>query len=293
VIKYIFMLAALSLSTAAEAKIKVVTSTSDLAYFAAQIGGDLIEVEAIASPKADIHFVEIRPSYMTKVAAADVAFKIGLELDMWMDRIIDGSHNGRLIVADCSKYIEPLEVPTFKADARHGDLHRFGNPHYWLGPQNVKPITEAIVEGLTKADPQHEARFRENQQAFLAEIDRGLEALAAKRERLRGKEVVFYHNSWPYFNAYTGLIAAGFIEPFPGVSPSPSHLKKITELVQERHIPIIAVEPYFDKRAPDKIASVTGAKVVTVYPSIGGRQAGESYLQWLEGNLDALLEVIP
>ncbi len=280
----------LVLPTWAAAKVKVVTSTSDLASFAAEIGGDLVEVSSIASPRADVHFVEVRPSYMVKVAKADVVLKVGLELDLWMDRIIDGSRNSDLIVVDCAKYVEPLEIPTFKADARHGDLHRFGNPHYWMSPKNVKPITDAIVEGLIAADPEHAEFYRHNQETYLQILEGELEALAPALGTLQDLEIIFYHNSWPYFSEYTGLVAAGFVEPYPGVSPSPSHIKEITELATERHIKLIAIEPYFDRRVPEKIAGVAGARVITLYPSVGGRDKNESYVDWLRGNLDALAE---
>ena len=272
---------------------RVVTSTTDLAYFAREIGGEYVEVQSIASPTADVHFIEIRPSFMRKVAQADVVLKVGLELDLWMDRIIDGSRNNRLVVVDCSENIQALEVPSFKADARYGDLHRFGNPHYWLGPQNVEPITDAIVRGLTSADPGHAEEYHENRQRLLSEITAALEGLKPKLQRLEGIEVVFYHNSWPYFNEYTGLKAAGFVEPYPGVPPSPAHVAEITGLVASRAIRLIAIEPYYDQRVPNKIAGATEAKVVVLYPSVGGRTGGETYFEWLEGNIDALLGALP
>jgi ABC-type Zn uptake system ZnuABC Zn-binding protein ZnuA len=272
------------------ARTKVVTSTSDLAHLAAEIGGELVDVASIASPRADVHFVEVRPSYMAKLARADVALKVGLELDTWMDRLIDGSRNSDLTVVDCSKFVEPLEVPTFKADARHGDLHRFGNPHYWTGPKNIEPITDAIVEGLTTADPDHADQYRQNQQVYLATFESALEEIKEMMAALRSAEVIFYHNSWPYFSEFTGLIAAGFVEPYPGVPPSPSHVKEMIELVTTRGIKLIAVEPYFDRRVPEKIADASGATVVTIYPSVGGRDKNESYIDWLRGNLVAIAE---
>jgi zinc/manganese transport system substrate-binding protein len=274
------------------AAIRVVASTSDLAYFAKEVGGDLVEVSHIAPPNADIHFIEVRPSYMIKVARADVALKIGLELDMWMDRIIDGSRNSQLIIVDCSGHIEPLEVPSFKADARYGDLHRFGNPHYWLSPTNVRSITDAIIEGLAAADPEHADQFYQNQATFLSSLEKDLDRLRDKLKMLQGIEVVYYHNSWPYFNQLTGITSVGFVEPYPGVPPSPHHIRELTELVRGRGIKLIAVEPYFDKRVPNRIASESGARVVTLYPSIGGRDKNETYIQWLEGNINTLIEAL-
>lgn len=289
----IFVLLLLLMTPAVLAKVKVVTATSDLAWFTEQIGGDQVDVDAIASPTADIHFVEVRPSYMVKVSRADIVFRVGLELDMWLDKIIDGSRNNNLEIVDCSKYIKPLEVPTFKADARYGDLHRFGNPHYWLSPDNIEPITRAIVEGLSSVDPANSQMYQAKREQLLTNIQSQIEALQPKIERLRGVKAIYYHNSWPYFDNYVGMEAVDFIEPYPGVSPSPTHIKELTDLVQGHSITVIGVEPYFDRRVPEKIAGSTEAKVVTLYPSIGGRSKDEGYIEWFEGNLDALLEVLP
>jgi ABC-type Zn uptake system ZnuABC Zn-binding protein ZnuA len=119
-----------------------------------------------------------------------------------------------------------------------------------------------------------------------------LNALDSKIKRLAGVEAVYYHNSWPYFDDYVGIEAVDFVEPYPGVPPSPSHVKELSEHMTERGIKVIGVEPYFDKRVPEKIASASGATVITLYPSIGGRDSDESYVDWFEGNIDALLRAV-
>lgn len=288
--KILLLLLVLVLPLSASAGLKVVASTSDLAYFAKVVGGDLVEVNSIANPKADLHYVETRPSYMVKLRDADVVLEVGLELDMWMTRLVDGSRNNRVKVVDCSKYVKPLEVPAFKPDASYGDLHRFGNPHYWLSPDNVGPIMQSITEGLSQVDPEHADSFEKNRQTFMDELDKELPAIKEMAAPLKGMELITYHNSWPYFAEYFGIELPGFIEKFPGVAPSPSHVSDVIDLVKQDHIKVIGMEPYFDKRIPEKIASVTGAKVVVLYPSIGGRNENESYIDWLKGDVQALLE---
>lgn len=288
--KYLkYVVALLALPVAIAAKVNIVSTTSDLAYFARQIGGEYVDVSFIGSPTSDIHAVEVRPSYMVKVAKADIVLKVGLDLELWLDPVIDGSRNNHVVIVDCSKYVQKLEVPEFKADARYGDIHRFGNPHYWLSPLNAKPITDAIIEGMAKTDPDHSDQFAANRNKLLQEINSEIEKLQPKLAQLKGTPIVFYHNSWPYFDDFAGTVSAQFVEPFPGVAPSPSHIKKLVELIKAGNAKIIAMEPYFDKRVPEKIAQETGAKVVTVYPSIGGRDQNESYAQWLEYNVDVLL----
>ncbi len=288
IISFIVLLLALPLNLLGS--VKVVTSTSDLAYFAKKVGGNLVEVSSIASPSADLHFVEVRPSYMVKTGDAGLILKIGLELDMWMDRIIDGSRNNKAKIVDCSKYIKPLEVPSFKADASYSDLHRFGNPHYWLTPENIAPITQAIAEGLSEVDPRNATIFGQNRERYLAELNSQITSIKDMASSLKGIEIITYHNSWPYFAEYFGIKLAGFIEKYPGVAPSPSHMAEIIDLIKGHQIKVIAMEPYFDRRVPEKITMATGAGVVTLYPSIGGRHENESYIDWLCGNIEALLQ---
>ncbi|MFQ5607637.1 MAG: metal ABC transporter substrate-binding protein [Candidatus Zixiibacteriota bacterium] len=288
--KALILLGLILVPLSAGARVKVVSSTSDLAYFATVIAGGHVDITTIASPKRDPHFVEVRPSFMMKMSRADVALKVGLGLDRWLDGIIDGSRNSDIVIVDCSKYIKPLEVPSFKADARYGDLHQQGNPHYWLGPDFVPSILRAITEGLAAVDPERAAEFDANRRNFLAEFDSSLTELTERAAVLRGEEIIFYHNSWPYLSEFTGLNVLGFVEQFPGVPPSPSHIKKLSELVLKRGVKVIAIAVYFDTRVPEKIAAATGARVVTLYPSLGAREKNESYLDFLDANLSLLKE---
>lgn len=277
----------------AEAEVRVIASTSDLAYFARAIGGEYVEVESIASPRADLHFVEVRPTYMVKARRANLALTVGLGLDAWMQKIIDGSRNDELIIVDCSKYVERLEIPHAEMDARHGDIHAEGNPHYWLSPANVGPVVRAIAEGLKQVAPEYAASFEANRVAYLDQLNSQLPSLRHRAAPLAGKRIVYYHNSWPYFNAFTGVVASAFVEPYPGVPPSPSHVADLIEHLERESLKIIALEPYFDHRVPNRLAAATGAAVIELYPSVGGREAGESYIEFLQGNIDALLEALP
>jgi len=285
----IVCIAALSL----HAKVKVVTTTPDLAEFVQAVGGDHVSVISINRGDRDPHYVEVRPSYMLKVRKADLLFKIGMELDLWIDPIIDGSRNSRLRIIDCSQNITALEVPTFKADARHGDLHRFGNPHYWLSPDNVPPIVETVTTALSAFDPQHADNYEANAKAYLDKLKKVRQSWEPYIKALQGKKAVFYHNSWPYFAAFSGIKVIDFVEPKPGVPPSPGHIRQLIEKIEAGRIEIIAVEPYFERRIPEMLAEKTGATVVVVSPSVGGVPETNSYIEMVEYNLRVLAGEIP
>ncbi len=271
------------------AKINVVTSTSDLKSIAEYIGGDRVSVTSIASGKSNPHFVEVLPSYMVTVSRADIYFKVGLELDFWSAPIIDGSRNGRLIIVDCSEGIEPMEKPTMKVNASMGDVHPQGNPHYWLDPSNALIIAGNITKGLSQVDPAGSSIYEGNLSRFQSELNAKMEMWKKEAEPLSGMEIITYHNSWPYFCRAFGLKVAGFIEPRPGIEPTPRHTAELIELVKAKGIKIIGKEPYYSDKSPQVIARATGAVVVDLPPSVGGVEGANDYFSLIDTIIQKLL----
>lgn len=271
-------------------KTRVVAATSDLGYFAQQIGGDLIEVDVIASGNRDVHYIEVLPSYMLKVRKADLYLKVGLELDIWSQPIIDGSRNGSLRVVDCSQGIEPLEVPTFQADARYGDLHRFGNPHYWLAPDRVPAICANISDALVHVDPTNAATYEANRDTYIRRLEGKIAEWQTKRAELSKIGFVAYHNSWPYFCEFFGCKVVDFVEEFAGVAPSPSHVAHLIEHVKIDKIPVVASQPFHDKRLPQLISERTGYKAIILPTSVGGVPATDTYEQLIDFVVKSLIE---
>lgn len=270
------------------AKVNVVASTTDLADIAKSIGGDLISVTSISKGNQNHHYVEVLPSYMLKVKKADIYLKVGLELDLWANQIIDGSRNRKLTIVNCSKRIAPLEVPTSKVDASMGDIHKMGNPHYWLDPENGKLIAKHILGALSEIDPDNKNIYENNYQNFVTEIDTLLEEWLSEFESLQGKEMIFYHNSWPYFNERFGLKALQFIEPKPGIMPSPKHLEKLLGIIDHNDIELIGMETYFSDIAPKFLSEKTGIKIVKLAQSVNAVPQADSYFNLFQYNLDTI-----
>jgi zinc/manganese transport system substrate-binding protein len=257
--------------------VAIVTSTSDLKSIAEMVGGDLVTVESLNKGASNPHSVEVLPSYMFKVSKAQLYLKVGLDLDQWAQPIIDGSRNGKLVVVDCSRNVPVLEKPTQKVDASMGDVHPLGNPHYWLDPSNGLVIADNILNGLITVDPDHADTYQANRDAFAQKLNSKKAEWKNAAAALQGLEIVTFHNSWPYFAAAFGIKMVGFVEPKPGIEPSPSHTAEIIRLVKQRNIKMICMEPYFSDRAPKTIARETGAKVVVLPPSVGGAPLTDDY----------------
>jgi zinc/manganese transport system substrate-binding protein len=284
----IILLAGLTVS---QATVRVVTTLSDLADLTQQVGGDKVKVDYIVRGDQNPHFVEVKPSYMMKLKAADLFIMIGMDLEMWAPQIIDGSRNSDLAVVDLSKDVDKLEVPS-RVDASQGDVHRFGNPHYWLDPRNVRVMLTEIVSALGRVAPNDEAFFRANADAYLKRLDQKRGDWERAMKPFAGAKIITFHRSWPYFAAWSGLVVADQVEPKPGIAPSPTHTAELIRLVREANIKTIIVEPFYDTGAPDQIARATGAKVLRLSTSVGGVDAAKDYVSLMDYNISTLVAAL-
>jgi ABC-type Zn uptake system ZnuABC Zn-binding protein ZnuA len=269
------------------AAIRVVATLPDIADLAQQVGGEKVTVDYIVRGNQNPHFVDVKPSYMMKLKSADLFLMIGMELEMWAQQIIDGSRNSRLNVVDLSKSIQKLDVPT-KLDASQGDVHRFGNPHYWLDPRNVKTILDEMVASFAKVSPDDEQYFRANVASYLKKLDAKIAEWEAMMKPFKGSKVITFHKSWTYFAAWLGLDVVDNVEPKPGIQPSPSHTAALIQKVRSGNIKAIVVEPFYDTSAPEQIARSSSAKVLRLTTSVGGVDEAKDYVSMMDYNIATL-----
>ncbi len=284
-----FLAAALLLSWVppAAAKVRVAASTMDLASIASSVGGDDVEVFAIARPTADPHRVEVLPSYMVKVARAQLYLKVGLGLDQWADAIIGGSRNAHLEVVDCSQGVSVLERPAGKVDASMGDVHPDGNPHYWLDPRNAAATARDIAEGLTRVDPAHAAQYRARAEAFGREAQAAWERGRATLRDMPSRAIFTYHRSWSYLADAFGLEVVATVEPVPGIPPTARHLAELVQTAKARKVGALISEPYFSADSGRFLNREAGIRVLTIASSCDGPEAGR-YLAHIQAVLAAL-----
>jgi ABC-type Zn uptake system ZnuABC Zn-binding protein ZnuA len=291
----IALLAALTSAThaaTAAQPVRVVTSIPDFAAVAKAVGGELVEAESIVKGNRDVHAVEILPSFFVRIRRADVYVKVGLDLDMWAQQLIDGSRNAKLVIIDASTGIEPLNVPTFKVDASYGDLHRYGNPHYWLDPANLRPITGTIVDALSRVAPEHATTFRTNAGAYLVRVEQALGGWQQRLAPLAGTEVVSFHDSWPYFARRFDIAVVDFLEPKPGVPPTPTHIAELEERLKTGSVKAILMESYFDDRVPNLLSRDTGVPVVKVPVLCGAAPGTDDPIALFDAIVNALASAV-
>jgi zinc/manganese transport system substrate-binding protein len=265
----IFLSAALSatIATAADGKIKVVTTLPDFASLAREVGGDKVEVSAMAKPTEDPHFVDARPSFVVQLRSADVLIDGGAELELgWLPPLLQNARNPKLEVGkpgrvQASEGVRLMNVPTNVTRAA-GDVHALGNPHFMTDPIIAKTVALHIAQSFAAVDAPNAAFYDANYKKFEATINAKLQEWGATMLPFKGQSVVAYHDSWVYFAHRFGLNIDLFLEPKPGIPPSPSHLAEVIEKMKAQKIKAIIVEPFHDRKIAEKVASSTGAKVV-------------------------------
>ncbi|OGR41265.1 MAG: hypothetical protein A2X35_07690 [Elusimicrobia bacterium GWA2_61_42] len=266
----------------ARAELKVITASTDLKYICERIGGTEVKVESLASGSQDLHIVEPRPSMVFKLKKADMVVRVGLDLDMWLDSLVNAARNKNLFYGakgyvDASAGVPLLEKPEGKVDASMGDIHIYGNPHYWLDPANAKIMAGNILAGLKRLAPEKAGEFDTNYAAFVKGTDEKLAGWDARMARLKGLKIITYHSSWPYFAKRFGLEVSGHVEPKPGIPPSAAHLGGLVIKMKAENIGIILTETYYLRKGPDFLAGKTGARVVTAPVSAGGAEGVKTY----------------
>jgi ABC-type Zn uptake system ZnuABC Zn-binding protein ZnuA len=279
-------------------KLNVVTATEDLASLTREVGGDRVTVTSIAKGYQDPHFVEAKPSFLLLLRKADLLEVVGLDLEIgWLPPLIEQSRNnnirpGATGYLDVSQGVEILERPTVAVTRAMGDVHPLGNPHYWLDPANAVRIAIQIRNRLAQLRPEDAAYFDQRLNNFKIRINEANKRWLALMAPYRGAKAVDYHPSLPNFAKHFGLQIAGTVEPKPGIPPSPSHTLEIINLIKAQKIKAILMEPYFDRKTPDFIAARTGAKVVVIYPSVGGKAGLDDYFKLFDYDVSELTKAL-
>lgn len=271
----------------AHAKLQVVATLPDLGSVAARIGGDRVEVTILAKPTEDPHFVDAKPSLVLKLNRADALIEGGADLEVgWLPPLLDSARNpriqpgtpGRIAVASA---IQLLEVPTSLSRAE-GDIHAKGNPHFMVDPERALAVAARIAEAFAALDPPGAASYRERLGQFQGEVRAGLARWQAALAPFRDRHVAAYHNSWVYLGDRFGLKIDLFLEPKPGISPSPSHLAKVIENMKAFGVRAILVEPFHDRKTAEFVAQHTGATVVIASQFPNGLPGTPGYVELID-----------
>lgn len=277
--------------------IRIVTTTQDLKSIAELIGGDKVEVFSIATGYQNPHFVDPKPSFIIKLSNADIFATVGLDLETgWSPQLVTSSRNPKIQkgspgYVDASAGVSLMQIPS-SLNRGEGDIHLYGNPHYWLDPLNGKQIARNICNGLMRVSPLNKNFFESNLKLFNETIDRKIIEWTKAMAKYKGTKIIAYHNEWCYFENRFGLQIVDFLEPKPGIPPSPSQLVKIIGEIKNNQIKVIISSPYFTTSSSDVVSKQTGAKVLTLATSSGAFESIKNYYDLFDYNISQLVSAL-
>jgi ABC-type Zn uptake system ZnuABC Zn-binding protein ZnuA len=278
--------------------LNVIATTEDLASIAREVAGDKATVESLSRGYQDPHFVEAKPSFVLKLNKADLLIAVGRELEIgWLPPLVTQARNARIQPGadgylDASLTARILEIPTGQITRAMGDVHPAGNPHYWLDPENGKRVAKAVADKLSALDHANAAYYSQRYEGFAKRLTEAEARWTSMMAPYKGLKVVTYHRSWPNFADRFGLDVIGYVEPKPGIPPSPSHTIDVINAMKRQNVKIILVEPYFDLKTPNSIARETGGKVLVMPPSVGGEKEITDYIKLFDYDLKLLTDAI-
>lgn len=266
------------------ASAKVVASLPTFGEIAKEVGGDKVDVKSLAKGYQDPHFVDGKPSFILDLNKADLLIHAGLELEVgWLPPLVTGARNSKILPnnignLDCSTLISNiLEVPTTKIDRSMGDIHPGGNPHYWLDPRNGIAVAKGIAERLKEIDPKNASYYDERLGDFTKRLSAKIKEWDEKLAPYKGTQIVTYNKSWVYFSDWAGFDEVGYVEPKPGIPPSPSYVVELISNIQKMNVKLVIAESFYPQKAPALIAQKAGASLLVLPSEVGARDGINTY----------------
>ena len=269
------------------AKLNVVATTPDLAALAREIGGDLVDVKALAKPTEDPHFVDAKPSHIVTLNRADVLIEGGAELELgWMPPLIESARNTRIATGApgrimASDGIRMLEIPA-TLDRSRGDVHALGNPHFLIDPLDAKIVAAHIADHFARVEPKSADVFRANLKKFNAAVDAKLVEWQHQLAPFRGAKIVTYHNDFVYFAERFNLTVIETLEPKPGIAPSSRHLAEVIEKMKAENARVILVQPYQNRKTAETVARQIDGAVLDVSQQPGAVKNTDTYVELMD-----------
>ncbi|MCG6148463.1 metal ABC transporter substrate-binding protein [Leptospira levettii] len=257
-------------------KVSLVASISDIKYIAEQVAGDRADVYGMIRGVDDPHFVMTRPDFLVKLSEADVLCVVGLDLEIgWIPYLQQQSRNmkiqkGQPGYCDTSFGVKILGEPTVMMDRSMGDMHIYGNPHYWNDPINAIQMAQNIKNALTRVDPLNGEYYETNFNSFKKRLIQVTKEEMKKMEPYFGLKVAVFHDQFVYLASRFKFNANLTIEERPGVPPSVRYMDQVISYMIAEKIKIILIGPYHNPKYAEYVSSkVPGSVVVTLPVSVG------------------------
>jgi ABC-type Zn uptake system ZnuABC Zn-binding protein ZnuA len=267
--------------------INVVVTIPVLKDFAEQVGGSLVRVTSLLNGYENEHTYSPKPSDLVAVSKAQLLFEIGIGLEVWVGSLVKNAGSRTLRVVTTSQGIGLIgdRADHHGTSASTDGTEAGANPHIWLDPENAAIMLRHITEALIQSAPAHAALFRQNQAAFLQQLDSLRKELSDRVKRLPDRRFVAHHPAWPYFARRFGFDIVGTIQLQSGTEPSAFHLQSLIRTIKKEQIKVIVSEIQLSQKIPDLLAKEAKIRVVVLTTLPGGLPGTDTYLDMLRYNV--------
>ena len=278
------------MATPAGADLKVVATTSSMGMLAHTIGGDAVKVTVLSPPDRDAHYLLARPSMMVALRRADLLVAVGADLEIgWLPAALQGASNPKILPGQAGYFEGAAQIDLIEkgqaADRSRGDVHPMGNPHYYMDPERMAQVANALAGRLGTMDPAHAADFTARAEVFAAAV---AERVPGWKEEAAGAPgVLAYHKDINYLTELLGVPILGYVEPLPGIPPTASHLQDLVQGLKGKK-GIVLYNTFESSDGPDFLAKHLGWTARELQLEVDLEADGAAYL----GHIDEWVSAI-
>ncbi|MFM1943587.1 MAG: hypothetical protein RI897_2569 [Verrucomicrobiota bacterium] len=259
------------------APLQIVSTLPDFAAIAQSVGGNHVKVQSLARGTEDSHFVDPRPSFIRTLNRCDALLHSGADLEAgWLTPLVQNARNRRILPGQpgnipLAPAVQLLEIPTGNVDRSQGDIHASGNPHFWLNPTNNFLIATYLANQLGQLDPNNANSYITNAHNYQTNLEHHIQSWKTQLAPLSGTRIITYHKTFEYFAQAFNLQIVNYIEPFPGIEPSPAHITRLINDAKSQNVQLVITEPFRPSRTPKLVADSINAQLVTLPDKVGAQ----------------------
>jgi zinc transport system substrate-binding protein len=288
-----FVLWFLSAISGSGAKLEVLTTFAPIRCFAANVAGESANVSVLIPPNTGPHDYSFTPSDIKKISRADLVVMNGVNLESWLAKGLKSAGKKDLVLVDTSRGIDlitGLEVQKLAGVKSEEDPDAGGpNPHIWLSPLNAIIQVGNIRDALIAKDPASAEIFKKNAERYIGRLKKLDAEIREATASSKPKNLITFHDTFPYFARDYGFTVAATFEEFPGKSPSPRAIEQLRQVIQQGQVTALFSEPQYSPKALDVLADEFKLAVVQLDPMETGDGSTDFYERVTRKNLDALV----
>ncbi|HEX4299968.1 MAG TPA: zinc ABC transporter substrate-binding protein [Gammaproteobacteria bacterium] len=273
-LRTLFLILALAASAPAFADLNVFSCEPHWTALVNEIGTSHVNVTTATGAFNDPHFIQARPSLISAMRKADLVVCNGADLEVgWLPVLMqqgarDTVQPGQPGYLEGSQYIQLLQVPS-RVDRAQGDIHPYGNPHFQTDPRVITAVAPELAQRMAQLDPANAAEYQKRYADFKTRWDAAVVKWTQEAAPLKGMKLIGYHDGWVYMSNWLGIDMVGFLEPKPGIPPSPSHLADLLATIKSQGVAGIIYTPYEDEQAPEWLSQRGGVPVAQIPDTVG------------------------